>query len=178
MKQEKVACLSDSQARIALEKGDPYKVETKPHGHGDIHSLINSSGLMPTWLDQGLKWLCIFQDTNALLFNGIFAALGVSESENFDMNSLTVPRKAKEAIGAVARLTHTDGSAITCNVEYNQLDPLLRATINKEGDVNAENGFSPFPGNVNQLVFKVPYSALSVSVGSGCDTSSRLMLRN
>ena len=32
------------------------------------------------------------------------------------------------------------------NVEYNQLDPLLRATIAPEGDVNDDTGFSPFPG--------------------------------
>ena len=35
---------------------------------------------------------------------------------------------------------------MTINVEYNQLDPLLRATINAEGDVNDDTGFSPFPG--------------------------------
>lgn len=35
---------------------------------------------------------------------------------------------------------------MTINVEYNQLDPLLRATINPEGDVNDDTGFSPFPG--------------------------------
>jgi UDP-sugar pyrophosphorylase len=41
-------------------------------------------------------------------------------------------------------------------VEYNQLDPLLRATEEfKEGDVNDKSGFSPFPGNINQLVFKL-----------------------
>jgi UDP-sugar pyrophosphorylase len=38
------------------------------------------------------------------------------------------------------------------NVEYNQLDPLLRATGNPEGDVNCETGFSPFPGNINQVI--------------------------
>jgi UDP-sugar pyrophosphorylase len=43
----------------------------------------------------------------------------------------------------------------TINVEYNMLDPLLRATGNPEGDVNDEKtGFSPFPGNINQLLFK------------------------
>ena len=40
---------------------------------------------------------------------------------------------AKEAIGAITELTHTDGRKMTVNVEYNQLDPLLRATINKDG---------------------------------------------
>lgn len=42
----------------------------------------------------------------------------------------------------------------TINVEYNQLDPLLRATSFPDGDVNdKKTGYSPFPGNINQLVF-------------------------
>lgn len=32
------------------------------------------------------------------------------------------------------------------NVEYNQLDPLLREVVNPEGDVADSTGFSPFPG--------------------------------
>ncbi len=44
------------------------------------------------------------------------------------MNSLCVPRRAGEAAGAITKLTHVDGRTITINVEYNQLDPLLRAT--------------------------------------------------
>ena len=42
-------------------------------------------------------------------------------------------------------------------MEYNQLDPLLRATEEfKEGDVNDEKtGCSPFPGNINQLLFRL-----------------------
>lgn len=43
------------------------------------------------------------------------------------------------------------GSEIVTNVEYNQLDPLLRATGHADGDVNCETGFSPFPGNINQV---------------------------
>lgn len=39
------------------------------------------------------------------------------------------------------------------NVEYNQLDPLLRATGHPDGDVNNETGYSPFPGNINQVIF-------------------------
>jgi UDP-sugar pyrophosphorylase len=81
------------------------------------------------------------QDTNALVFRALLAALGLSAANDYDMNSLAVPRKAKEAIGAITRLTKADGSgAMTVNVEYNQLDPLLRSTINKDGDVNDESG--------------------------------------
>lgn len=46
----------------------------------------------------------------------------------------------------------------TINVEYNQLDPLLRATPGfEDGDVNdPATGYSPFPGNINQLLFSLP----------------------
>jgi UDP-sugar pyrophosphorylase len=37
------------------------------------------------------------------------------------------------------------------NVEYNQLDPLLRATGYPDGDTNSETGYSPYPGNINQV---------------------------
>ena len=74
------------------------------------------------------------------------------------MNSLAVPRRAKEAIGAITTLTHENGQKMTVNVEYNQLDPLLRATTYPEGDINDESGYSPFPGNINQLIFQLgPY---------------------
>ncbi|GLI66614.1 hypothetical protein VaNZ11_010538 [Volvox africanus] len=156
LKQEKVACLIDNAAHLALEPTDRFSVQTKPHGHGDVHMLLAKSGLAAQWLQSGLKWVCFFQDTNALVFRALLAALGVSARNDFDMNSLAVPRKAREAIGAITRLTRPDGSApLTINVEYNQLDPLLRSTISKEGDVNDASGYSPFPGNINQLVLKL-----------------------
>lgn len=42
------------------------------------------------------------------------------------------------------------------NVEYNQLDPLLKATGHPKGDVNCETGYSPYPGNINQASFNHP----------------------
>ena len=42
------------------------------------------------------------------------------------------------------------------NVEYNQLDSLLKAKWNKDGDIANEKGYSHFPGNTNTLVFKLP----------------------
>ena len=71
-----VACLSNSEAHLALEKDNPYKVQTKPHGHGDVHSLLYSSGLLKKWVAAGVKWVAFFQDTNALVFRGLPAALG------------------------------------------------------------------------------------------------------
>lgn len=48
--------------------------------------------------------------------------------------------QAKEAIGAITKLVGPGGATMTVNVEYNQLDPLLRATINPDGDVNDASG--------------------------------------
>ena len=71
---------------------------------------------------------------------------GVSARYGYDMNSLAVPRKAKEAIGGIASLQRPDGGRLTINVEYNLLDPLLRANGWADGDVNDDTGYSPFPG--------------------------------
>ena len=42
------------------------------------------------------------QDTNALVFRGLVASLGVSAQHDYDMNLLAVPRKAKEVGGTGA----------------------------------------------------------------------------
>ncbi|KAI4337869.1 hypothetical protein L6164_016237 [Bauhinia variegata] len=158
LKQEKVACLDDNDAKLAVDPQNKYRIQTKPHGHGDVHSLFYSSGLLNVWRGAGLRWVIFFQDTNGLLFKAIPAALGVSGKKEYHVNSLAVPRKAKEAIGGIARLTHSDGRTMVINVEYNQLDPLLRATGHPDGDVNCETGYSPFPGNINQLILELgPY---------------------
>ncbi|GFY85572.1 UDP-sugar pyrophosphorylase [Actinidia rufa] len=158
LKQEKVACLDDNDARLAMDPHNNYRIQTKPHGHGDVHSLLYSSGLLNIWCDAGLRWVLFFQDTNGLLFKALPASLGVSATNQYQVNSLAVHRKAKEAIGGIAKLTHADGRTMVINVEYNQLDPLLRATGFPDGDVNCETGYSPFPGNINQLILELgPY---------------------
>lgn len=47
------------------------------------------------------------------------------------------------------------------NVEYNQLDPLLRATGHPDGDANCETGYSPYPGNINQVNYMLQTHSLS-----------------
>jgi UDP-sugar pyrophosphorylase len=169
MKQEKVPCLADNEARMALDAKDAFCLQTKPHGHGDVHALLHSTGLAKAWHARGLKWVVFFQDTNALVFKAIPAALGVSQRCGFDVNSLCVPRKAKEAIGGIARLSRADGSGMTVNVEYNQLDPLLRASGFPEGDTNdPQTGFSAFPGNINQLVFALGAYCAQLGATGGC----------
>ncbi len=45
MRQEKVPSIDNNDGRFVLcsqndAKGDPYELETKPHGHGDVHQLL------------------------------------------------------------------------------------------------------------------------------------------
>uniref|UniRef100_A0A7S2P2H9 UTP-monosaccharide-1-phosphate uridylyltransferase n=1 Tax=Leptocylindrus danicus TaxID=163516 RepID=A0A7S2P2H9_9STRA len=150
-----VPALLDNNAKIALDTKDRYKIQAKPHGHGDIHALMYTHGIAEKWEASGIKWTIFFQDTNGLAFHTLPLALGVSKKHGFIMNSLAVPRKAKQAIGAITKLEHQQTKEVrTINVEYNQLDPLLRATSFPDGDVNdKKTGYSPFPGNINQLVF-------------------------
>ncbi|EFJ15447.1 hypothetical protein SELMODRAFT_118485, partial [Selaginella moellendorffii] len=106
LKQEKVACLADNFARLARNPSDKYSIQTKPHGHGDVHAVLCSSGILSRWKLSGVKWLIFFQDTNGLLFKAIPASLGVSVTNDLDVNSLAT-------------------------------------------------GYSPYPGNINQLVLKL-----------------------
>jgi UDP-sugar pyrophosphorylase len=104
-----VPAVCDNEARISLCGGEDdvyFKVLTKPHGHGDIHELLYRHEVAKKWLADGIKWLTIFQDTNGLAFNALPLMLGVSSKSNLIMNSLTVPRQAKQAIGAIVMLTN------------------------------------------------------------------------
>lgn len=100
--------------------------------------------------------------------------------QGFEVNSIAVPRKAKDAVGAITKLVRGDGTSITVNVEYNQLEPLLKASGHAEGDVNDASGFSPYPGNINQLIFAVtPYVRVLERTGvSGASTDASYLHRN
>lgn len=151
LKQELVPAIADNDGTLALQ--DQYELILKPHGHGDIHMLLHTSGLAAKLASEGIEHFVCMQDTNGQVFNVLPAALGVSAEKDFDFNSIAVNRIPGEACGGLARLVG-NGKELTVNVEYNQLDPLLRATVSPEGDVPNEQGFSMFPGNINVLIIK------------------------
>lgn len=157
VKQEKVPALADNAARFVRAAGS-LLLEAKPHGHGDVHHLLLSSGLAASWAKAGVKYVAFFQDTNALAFRAMACLLGVSVKSRLEYNSLTVPRTPGEAVGGIVRLVRPGGKAMTVNVEYNQLAPLLAATVSPEGDVADASGHSPYPGNINVLALELgPY---------------------
>jgi len=156
MLQELVPAVADLEGHLALER--TYELVMKPHGHGDIHMLLHTSGTAKKLASAGVRHLLFIQDTNGQALNAAIAAIGVSEREGYDFNSIAVNRIPGEAVGALAKLVKPGAPSLTLNVEYNQLDPLLRATVSPEGDIPDARGFSCFPGNINLLVIRMaPY---------------------
>jgi len=160
LKQEKVPCFSNPRGDIALNPNDAFEVVTKPHGHGDLHSLLYKSGIVERWVARGIKWIVVFQDTNILSFRAVSAALGSCARNSLDMGMVAIQRKRGEAVGAICNVKTADGTERTLNVEYN--------LVNEDAftDPSGSNN-SIFPGNINLLMFSVrPYlEALRKSKG-------------
>jgi len=109
VKQENVPALIDNTAKLAVSP-DTGLILTKPHGHGDIHNLLFERGVAKKWCDLGKEWMVFIQDTNALACKAIPSCLGVSRKHNWEMNSVCVPRRPGEAVGAICRLVPESGS--------------------------------------------------------------------
>jgi len=142
-----VPALSNQEAHFVP---DNNSILCKPHGHGDVHSLLAQSGLPKKWLNRGLKRVFFFQDTNAFALRTLLPALGSAASRSLDVCSTCVERRAGEAMGALCLLKKGTQQLLK-NVEYNQLEPLLLSTTG-QGDVETP---SPYPGNTNQLIISL-----------------------
>ena len=157
VRQNKIPAIIDNECHLALQP-NTLLIETKPHGHGDIHYLLYHSRKAEEWISKGKKYMVQFMDTNALSFNCIPASIGASVKYNYDVNSIVVPRRPKDEIGIICRINRKDGTSVIQNVEYNLVNTLLKDNYNGKGDIANESGFCDFPGNLNVLVFKLdPY---------------------
>ncbi|KAL8450764.1 hypothetical protein Emag_003052 [Eimeria magna] len=164
IQQQKVPALADMDARLATTPRDPFTLEMKPHGHGDVHSLLLSSGLLQRWQQRGIKWITLLQDTNAAIMRVLMAVIGVSARNDFAMNTIAVPRRPGEAVGSICRLVSAERE-LTLNVEYNVLDALLKAA-GQGGDKAGPGGYSQLPGNTNAIVLRLePYVKALSSTG-------------
>lgn len=83
--------------------------------------MLHEKGVSKKWLNMGKKWIIFLQDTNALAMKSIPSVLGVSAKNNWEMNSITVPRRPGESVGAICKLVDQTekGKEIVINVEYN-----------------------------------------------------------
>jgi UDP-sugar pyrophosphorylase len=194
LKQEQVFCFSDNAAHLAV---DQYgKLLRKPHGHGDVHSLIyqatvrdgmvppspqedgvdaaaaaavskqgflsncedNKQPLVDTWLGAGYEHIAFLQDTNACATITIPISLAISVKHDLDMNFTCIPRLPKEAIGLLCRVKKgNDEPWMIANVEYNVFAEVARTLTAEGGDMaSPKSEYSPFPGNINTLVYNLP----------------------
>lgn len=81
---------------------------------------------------MGKEWMIFIQDTNALALKALPSVLGVSRENNWEMNSVCVPRKPGEAMGAICKLVNEEDAKdeLVINIEYNQLDSMLKSKWN------------------------------------------------
>jgi UDP-sugar pyrophosphorylase len=70
---------------------------------------------------MGKEWMIFIQDTNALALKALTSMLGVSRKNNWEMNTVCVPRMPGESMGAICRLVNENDpeEEIVINVEYN-----------------------------------------------------------
>ncbi|KMZ80198.1 hypothetical protein PVIIG_01978 [Plasmodium vivax India VII] len=154
LKQKKVLCFKDGEAHLdfVFQNGS-FTLSRKPHGHGDIHSLIRKQINLDAFIEGGYNYLYFFQDTNALAMKVLFLCLGVSIEKELHMNFLAISRNPGEEIGAICRVTYPDNCKRVVNIEYNFLESILMGSGGKE--LVDEGGLSLFPGNTNSILFEM-----------------------
>ena len=96
--------------------------------------------------------------------HGYSLLLGVAEKFGFDYCSMTIVRRPGEKVGGICRLVNEHGEALTCNVEYNQLEGVLKSSTGAGDVANAEGNSKcvrvwgvtrSYPGNINLLCIRL-----------------------
>lgn len=86
-----VPALLDNNAKFSMDDATK-NIITKPHGHGDIHELLYTSGVAKKWLDEkGINWMCFFQVCDwSVLVRGRRKGLTVGFAESFQFSICSV----------------------------------------------------------------------------------------
>lgn len=146
-KQDKVPAMSDLDA--TLDINDNWEVQTKPHGHGDVHFLIKQSGVIDKWTADGVKYVYFIQDTNPFSLPSLPVILGSTIQSKSLLTFTGVQRKPGEAIGALV----LDEKGFTYNIEYSIFDNFFKKN-NRQEEIT-ETGFSVYPGNINVFLLEI-----------------------
>ncbi|CAD2098940.1 UTP--glucose-1-phosphate uridylyltransferase, putative [Plasmodium vinckei lentum] len=154
LKQRNVLCFKNNKSHLDYTyKNNTFYLSKKPHGHGDIHTLIKKHIQLDDFIQKGYKYLYFFQDTNALAMKVLFAFLGVSIEKQLHMNFLAISRKPGEEIGTICKLTNSEKTIDVVNIEYNIFESVLKNLSKK--DVVDKDGCSLYSGNTNSLIFEI-----------------------
>jgi hypothetical protein len=129
MTQKNVPAVKDGQFSIVNGK-----LETKPHGHGDVHLKMFTTGMAKAYKDMGKSRTLFIQDTNGSGMNFVLPMLGSMAKNDKKLSVAGVYREDGEKVGALGILGK--GKGYVGNVEYNILG-------------NAKGYHS---GNINQYI--------------------------
>lgn len=143
--QDKVPAIKDVE--LNLDVDESFNIQTKPHGHGDVHFLIKNSKIIKTWISRGIKYVYFIQDTNPFSLPCLPVLLGSSLKNNHLLNFLGVVRKTGEPIGALV----TDETGCTYNIEYN----IFQNYRKLKGFTEETGGFCKYPGNINCFLIEI-----------------------
>lgn len=146
-KQDKVPAMSDLDA--TLEVNSEWVMQTKPHGHGDVHFLVQQSKILEQWAADGLSHVYFIQDTNPFSLANLPVILGNCLRHSHLLSFVGIKRKSGEPIGALV----VDEKGVTSNVEYNVFDNFFKNT--KQEEQKDESGFGRFPGNINVFMLQL-----------------------
>ncbi|MDD3730155.1 MAG: glucose-6-phosphate isomerase, partial [Endomicrobiaceae bacterium] len=113
IKQKNVPAIKDG--KFSIING---KLETKPHGHGDVHQKMHSSGVAEIYRQQDKSRTLFIQDTNGSGLNFILPMLGTAVGKK--MVIATVKREDGEKVGGIVGVSKK-GVRNLENIEYNIL---------------------------------------------------------
>eukprot|EP00977_Amphora_coffeiformis_P002804 scaffold528_cov165-Amphora_coffeaeformis.AAC.16 len=149
-----VPCVDNYRGRIAWDPDDKAKLMMLPEGDGCIHTLIYNEGVTKDWIKKGVKYVCFFEGADSLALQALPYMITVSRLEKLVLNFLAVPRKAKEPMDALVRLSSKEkGFVGTVCADYRELEDLLKATDYFQGDQEHQSsGLSPFPGATHTML--------------------------
>lgn len=145
--QDKVPSLADLDAN--LDVNEEWVMQTKPHGHGDVHFLVKQSGILDRWAADGVRYVYFIQDTNPFSLASLPVVLGNALRHNHLLSFVGIKRKSAEPIGALV----VDEKGAICNVEYNVFDNFFK-TGGRAEEKDSE-GYGVYPGNINVFLMEM-----------------------
>jgi UDP-sugar pyrophosphorylase len=145
--QDKVPAMADLDANIDVN--DEWVMQTKPHGHGDVHFLVKQSGVLDRWSADGVRYIYFIQDTNPFSLASLPVVLGNTIRNGHLLSFVGIKRKSEEPVGALV----VNEKGALCNVEYNVFDNYFKA--NKQPEEKDAQGFGVFPGNINVFLMEM-----------------------
>lgn len=140
-KQDTVVCFENREGILSL-KNNNSELLLKPHGHGDVHLLLQNRCLSNWNSKEQLEHIVFFQDTNPQCFHILPILLGcLHENPTINCVIAAVPRIPKSATGCLAR---NSSSKTLENIEYN--------LMNQIPDLNDDQFIL---GNTNQYAIRL-----------------------